>query len=133
LSDVDPQVVTSEPVAQAAAESLGFTGPAETLVPAVGAVYDPDLRTVSVTAEAGSPQAAQDLADAFAASYVGHLPTLIAAQVAILDERREAMRTQLEDVQKVLERDEDDPLATAEQESIVAQYQAVSGQRSTLE
>ncbi|MFV2144765.1 Wzz/FepE/Etk N-terminal domain-containing protein [Isoptericola sp. G70] len=133
LSDVDPQIVTSDPVAQAAADELGFDGPPEALAPAVGAVYNQDLRTVSVTAEAGSPQAAQDLADAFATAYIGYLPTLIDDQVAALDERRDALRSQLEDVQKELRQDEDDPLATAEQESIVAQYQAISAQRSTLE
>jgi tyrosine-protein kinase Etk/Wzc len=99
----------------------------------VSAEYDADEQTMTVVADSASPAVAEQLADAYAAAYAAYLPTLRDQQVAQLDERREALRAQLETVEAQLRDDEGDRLASAELDSIVTQYQAVSAQRSTLQ
>ncbi|MCA5892902.1 hypothetical protein LEP48_05970 [Isoptericola sp. NEAU-Y5] len=131
--DVDPDFVTSEEVAAAAAEELGYAGNPAVLALGVTPEYDTDAQTMSVIADAGSPQGAQAIAGAFARSYVDHLPTVRDQQIAELDERRDALRKQLATVQKQLKGDEDDPLAAAERDTIITQYQAVSALRSTMQ
>ncbi|WP_402467123.1 polysaccharide biosynthesis tyrosine autokinase [Isoptericola aurantiacus] len=133
LGSIDPLVVTSDPVARAAADELGYPGSPDDLTNAVNAEYDANAQTVTIIADAASPGGAEEIADAFASAYVGYLPTVRDDQIAALDERRDALRSQLEEVQGQLRVNKNDPLANAEQESIVAQYQAVSAQRSTLQ
>ncbi len=131
--DVDPEIVTSEDVATAAAKDLGFPGDPAQLASAVSAEHDTDANTMGIVADAGSPGDAQQIANAFARAYVAHLPQVRDEQIAALDERRDALRDQLAEVQKQLRGDKNDPLAGAERETIITQYQAVSALRSTMQ
>ncbi|MCB7137024.1 Wzz/FepE/Etk N-terminal domain-containing protein [Cellulosimicrobium marinum] len=130
--DTDPEIVRAVAVIEPAAEALGGMDP-RTLASSVSGFYVADTLTMSVIAQAGTPEEAVARANAVAQSYIAHLPTVLDGQVAALDERREALRGQLDEIQRVLARDADDPLALAERDTIVGQYQSISALRSTFE
>ncbi len=129
----DTSLVTSDEVVEAAAEELGHTGSATALVPQVQATYDPENLVMEITTTNPDPAAARAIANAFAEAYVAHLPAVLADQIDQLDQRREALREQLSTVNRQLRSDPDDPLAGAELDTIVSQYQAISAQISTFQ
>lgn len=129
----DPTIVTSEPVAAEAATLLGTSEDPTALAGSVQAIYSSSLLTVGVSARAFTPQDAVSRANAFAQAYVAYLPTVLDGQVAVLDKRRDALRSQLEAVDTQIAAAPNDPLAGAERTSIINQYQTISAQRSVLE
>jgi len=130
--DTDPEIVRLPAVMEVAATELGGVDP-RSLAGAVQGFYNPDTLTMSVVARAGTPEEATARANTVAQAYIAHLPAVLDEQVAALDERREALRTQLDAIQGELASDPDDPLALAERDTIVEQYQSISALRSTFE
>lgn len=129
----DPTIVTSAPVVDAAAKLLGASVDPKSLANSVEAIYSSSLLTTGVTARALTPEDAVNRANAFAQAYVAYLPTVLDGQVAVLDKRRDALRTQLDAVDVQIAAAPNDPLAGAERTSIINQYQTISAQRSVLE
>ena len=130
--DTDPELATSTEVLAAAADALGDPGAAGALAAGTEVGFDPEAQTMSVTAAGGSPQAAAANADAVAQAYVAALPPVLEGEIAALDARANALRDQLDGVQATLRKTKTDPLATAERETIVEQYQGLLAQRSAL-
>jgi Mrp family chromosome partitioning ATPase/capsular polysaccharide biosynthesis protein len=131
--DTDPGFVRSEPVATAAAALLAIPEDPRRLAGSVQGFYASDVQIMSITARGPTPEVAAERANAVAQAYVAHLPVVLEGQVAALDERRNALRAQLDALNVTLEARPDDPLATAELNTIVEQYQAISALRNSFE
>lgn len=131
--DTDLSDVTSDPVVQAAATTLGYTGDPATLAAQVSADYPGESQSlIAVSAKTLDPQESQDVANAFADAYVAQLTVLRDAQIAALDARRQALAEQLAGVTARLSVVTDDPLALAEKETIVTDYTSLTVQANTL-
>lgn len=131
--DTDLSDVTSDPVVQAAATTLGYTGDPATLAAQVSADYPGESQSlVAISAKTLDPQESQDVANAFAEAYVAQLTVLRDAQIAALDARRQALAEQLAGVTARLSVVTDDPLALAEKETIVTDYTSLTVQANTL-
>ncbi|WP_066465332.1 polysaccharide biosynthesis tyrosine autokinase [Sanguibacter suarezii] len=128
-----PEDVTSEIVIQTAATALGYTGDLEALADTITVEPgDEDGRFVNITATAAEGDEAVAVANAVANAYVAQLDTLRDEQVAAIEAQKVALSTQIQGVRARLVLDPADPLATAEQESIVAGYQALVTQANIL-
>ncbi|MFE4466766.1 hypothetical protein ACFRCR_16800, partial [Oerskovia sp. NPDC056781] len=131
--DTDLSDVTSDPVVQAAATTLGYTGDPATLAAQVSADYPGESQSlIAISAKTLDPQESQDVANAFADAYVAQLTVLRDAQIAALDARRQALAAQLAGVTARLSVVTDDPLALAEKETIVTDYTSLTVQANTL-
>lgn len=123
----DPEDVISTPVAQAAAEMLGHTGPPENLAAMVDADFTSAAETaVRVQVESQDPQDSQDIANAFASAYEARLRVQLDGQRSEIEAQRTRFTEQLTGVRATLADDPEDPLATAVQEEIVSQYRVLS-------
>lgn len=129
-ADTDPAIVQSEEVVTAAAESLADGTTAAALANAVQGTFNSESLVMDVIATAESPEAAVARANAVAQAYIAYLPTQLQGRIDSLEERREALRAQLEDVEERLDDSPSDPLAAAERDTIIEQYQSISGQQS---
>ena len=128
-----PEDVTSEIVVQTAADALGYTGDLDALADTI--TVEPgsdDGRFVNITATASDGDQAVSVANAFANAYVAQLGTLRAEQVAAIEAQKAALSTQIAGVRARLLLDPADPLAVAEQDSIVGGYQALVTQANIL-
>ncbi|WP_435736863.1 hypothetical protein V5D56_19170 [Cellulosimicrobium sp. PMB13] len=131
--DTDPEAVRAPDVVEPAAAALADGTDPRTLAGAVQGFYNADLLTMDVIAQAGDEASAVRRANAAAQAYIAYLPTILDTQIAALDERRDALRAQLDAIQGGLAATPDDPLAQAERDTIVGQYQAISALHSTYE
>ncbi|MBD8078968.1 Wzz/FepE/Etk N-terminal domain-containing protein [Cellulosimicrobium arenosum] len=131
--DTEPEMVRLPAVVEPATEALDDGTDPRVLAANVEGFYNAEDLTMSVVARGGSRVQAAHRANAVAQAYIAYLPTVLDEQVAALDERRDALREQLDKLQGQLVLDPDDPLAQAERDTIVSQYQAVSAQRSTFD
>jgi len=129
--DTDPELVDQPEVLQDAADRLDDGTTARELAD-VEASYDPELMIMSITSEGDAPAVAAQRADAVAAAYVDYLPTVVAAEIESLDERAVELRGELDSVQASLRTNRNDPLATAERDAIISQYESLLAQRSAL-
>ncbi|MEG3614411.1 hypothetical protein [Isoptericola haloaureus] len=129
--DADPEQVHEPAVVDAAAEQLDEDP--TVLVGATSGSYDAETQTLSVTAQGSTAEQAVGRANAVAEAYVAFMPTVLEEQLAALDDRRQALREQLAPVRRELRGSADDPLATAEQDTIVEQYRAVSALHSSFQ
>ncbi|MCK0118390.1 capsular exopolysaccharide synthesis family protein [Isoptericola sp. CG 20/1183] len=130
--DTSADDALAAPVLEAAAEEVG-----ETSAPDLSAVVtvggdDEDASVVTVSAETTDPARSVAIANAVAAAYVAHVPVLQEEQLAILDERRDVLSEQLEGVTERIERRPEDPLALAEQDTIVTEYTTLTERFNTL-
>ncbi|MBD7999359.1 MULTISPECIES: polysaccharide biosynthesis tyrosine autokinase [Oerskovia] len=131
--DTDLGDVTSDPVVEAAATTLGYTGDPAALAAQVSADYPTESQSlIAISAKTLDPQESQDVANAFADAYVAQLTVLRDAQVAALDARRQSLAEQLAGVTARLSVASDDPLALAEKETIVTDYTSLTVQANTL-
>ncbi|MHA7133400.1 polysaccharide biosynthesis tyrosine autokinase [Oerskovia turbata] len=131
--DTDLADVTSPPVVEAAATTLGYTGSPASLAAKVSADYPTESqKLIAVNAKTLDPQESQDVANAFAEAYVAELTVIRDAQIAALDARRQALADQLAGVTARLSVASDDPLALAEKETIVTEYTSLTVQANTL-
>ncbi|OCI32661.1 Wzz/FepE/Etk N-terminal domain-containing protein [Oerskovia enterophila] len=125
--------VTSDPVVEAAATSLGYTGTPASLAAMVSADYPGESqKLIAINAKTLDPQESEDVANAFAEAYVAQLVILRDDQVATLDARRQALAEQLAGVTARLVANPEDPLALAEKETIVTDYTTLTVQANTL-
>lgn len=125
--------VTSAPVVEAAAATLGYTGKPATLAAQVSADHPTESqKTIAISAKTLDPQESVDVANAFADAYVAQLTVIRDAQVASLDARRQALADQLAGVTARLTANPEDPLAQAEKETIVTDYTTLTVQANTL-
>ncbi|WP_407316538.1 CpsD/CapB family tyrosine-protein kinase [Isoptericola halotolerans] len=124
--------VTAEPVLEAAAQELGDESASDLTAVVSSGGSEEDGSLVTVSAETSDPERSEAIANAVAAAYVDYVPELQEQQLATLDERRDVLADQLEDVTRQLERDADDPLALAEQETIVGEYTSLTERVNTL-
>ena len=128
-----PEDVTSEVVVQTAAAALGYTGDLEALADTITVEPgDTDGRFVNITANAADGDEAVAVANAFATAYVAQLDTLRGEQVAAIEAQKAALSAQIQGVRARLVLDPADPLAIAEQDSIVGGYQALVTQANIL-
>lgn len=127
----DVEDATSPPVVEAAAVTLGRT-PAQVTGLVQADYASEDGKTVTVSATTLDPRDAQQVANAVAEAYVARVGVLQGEQVAALDARRQALAEQLTGVRARLVANPDDPLALAEQETIVSEYTALTVQLNTL-
>ena len=128
-----PEDVTSEIVVQTAAATLGYTGDLEALADTI--TVEPgsdDGRFVNITATAPDGDEAIAVANAFANAYVDQLGALRDEQVAAIEAQKAALSSQIAGVRARLLVDPADPLAVAEQDSIVGGYQALVTQANIL-
>lgn len=130
--DTTSDDVTAEPVLAAAAQVLGDESAADLAGVVSGGGDEEDSSTVTVSAETSDPQRSEAIADAVAEAYVDYVPQLQEQQLAALDERRGVLADQLAGVTQQLERNEEDPLALAEQETIVGEYTTLTERFNTL-
>ncbi|WP_454042999.1 Wzz/FepE/Etk N-terminal domain-containing protein [Cellulosimicrobium sp. Marseille-Q8652] len=130
--DTDPEMIRNPAVLEPAAAALDDGTEPRVLAGSVEGFYNAELLTMSVIARAGDEAGAVRRANAVAQAYIAYLPTILDTQVAELDERREALRAQLDQIQSNLAANPDDPLAQAERDTIVGQYQAISALHSTF-
>jgi len=131
--DSDPRLVEAPGVLEAAAESVAAGVNPRALAAQVSGVFDAGTGVMTITTSAGTPGGAVELANAVASAYVDSLPGVIDDQIAEIDARRDALRGQLEAVDKQVKSAPKDPLAGAERSTIIDQYQTLSASRSTLE
>lgn len=128
-----PEDVTSEIVVETAAAELGYTGDLDALADTITVEPgDEEGRFVNITATAADGDEAIAVSNAFANAYVAQLGTLRAEQVAAIEAQKAALSTQIQGVRARLETDPTDPLAVAEQDSIVGVYQALVTQANIL-
>ena len=128
-----PEDVTSQIVVQTAASALGYTGDLEVLADTITVEPgDEDGRFVNIIATAADGDDAVAVANAFANAYVAQLDTLRDEQVAAIEAQKAALSTQIQGVRARLVLDPTDPLAVAEQDSIVNGYQALVTQANIL-
>jgi tyrosine-protein kinase Etk/Wzc len=130
--ETDPDDVTSPEVAEVAAGALGEPGQAEALATEVSASFDGEASAMVVEATTTDPARSVEVANAFAEAYAARLVPIQAAQVEVLDARRQALAEQLRAVRQRLAVDTDDPLALAEQDIIVADYSALTVEINAL-
>ena len=129
--DASPEDVTSPEVVAGAAAILGRTGDEAALTSQVTAEGNGGKK-ITIRATTLDPQESIDVANAFADSFVAELPAIQAAQVAQIDARRQVLATQLATVSARLGVRADDPLALAEQDTIVKEYTSLTVQINTL-
>lgn len=133
MANPDPAVVTSRDVAEAATKELGLSA---TQAPALAAIvaptFEPDSNVMLIVGTAADPAVATSAANAFATAYTAHLPSLIADQVAALDKRVAALRSQLSEVNAALQKDPKDSFASAKRTSVNQQMASLAGQEVTL-
>ncbi len=129
--DASADDVTSPEVAAGAATILDRSGDEAELVSQVVAEGDGG-KNITIRATTLEPQESVDLANAFAESFVAQLPAIQAAQVAQIDARRQVLATQLAAVTAKLGANPSDPLALAEQDTIVQEYTSLTVQINTL-
>ena len=128
-----PEDVTSEIVVEAAAADLGYTGDLDALADTISVEPgDEDGLFVNITATAATGDDAVEVANAFANAYVAQLDALRAEQVSAIEAQKAALSAQIVGVRARLVADPADPLAVAEQDSIVAGYQALVTQANVL-
>ena len=131
--DTDPGLVEAPGVLQVVAEGVAAGTDPKALAAQVSGAFDASTQVMAVTTTAGAPGDAVGLANAVASAYVDSLPGVIDDQIAEIDARRDALRGQLDAVDKQVKDKPKDPLAGAERSTIIDQYQTLSASRSTLE
>ncbi|MFF2451704.1 hypothetical protein [Isoptericola sp. NPDC058082] len=131
--DTDPGLVEAPGVLQVVAEGVAAGADPKALAAQVSGAFDASTQVMAVTTTAGAPGDAVVLANAVASAYVDSLPGVIDDQIAEIDARRDALRGQLDAVDKQVKDKPKDPLAGAERSTIIDQYQTLSASRSTLE
>lgn len=128
-----PEDVTSEIVVETAAAELGYTGDLDALADTITVEPgDDEGRFVNITATAATGDDAVEVANAFANAYVAQLGALRAEQVSAIEAQKAALSAQIIGVRARLVADPADPLAVAEQDSIVGGYQALVTQANVL-
>ncbi|MFC8923178.1 hypothetical protein [Cellulosimicrobium sp. NPDC057127] len=128
----DADDVSSPEVADAAAAALGDPEAADGLAAEVTGSFDGETSTMAVEATTPDPARSVDVANAFADAYAARLVAIQAAQVELLDARRQALAQELRTVRQRLAADTDDPLALAEQDIIVDDYSALTVEINAL-
>lgn len=129
----DADDVSSPEVADAAAAALGDPeAAADGLAAEVTGSFDGETSTMAVEATTTDPARSVDVANAFADAYAARLVAIQAAQVELLDARRQALAQELRTVRQRLAVDTDDPLALAEQDIIVDDYSALTVEINAL-
>ena len=131
--DTDPGLVEAPGVLQAVGKAVAAGVDPKSLAAQVSGVFDASTQAMTITTTAGTPGGAVGLANAVASAYVDSLPGVIDDQIAEIDARRDALRDQLDAVDKQVKSAPKDPLAGAERSTIIEQYQTRSASRSTLE
>ncbi|GAA4836706.1 hypothetical protein GCM10023221_12430 [Luteimicrobium xylanilyticum] len=116
-ANTDPTLVTSLPVAEAAAEELGGGADPQSLASRVSASYDADTLVMTIQADDAGPVRAGALANAFAKAYVAYLPTVVDQQAAKIEKQMDAASKQVTDAQATLRKSRSDPKAKALQSS----------------
>ncbi|SKC37594.1 polysaccharide biosynthesis tyrosine autokinase [Krasilnikoviella flava] len=131
--DTDPGLVEAPGVLQTAGKAVAAGADPKALAAQVSGVFDATTGIMTVTTTAGTPGGAVELANGVASAYVDSLPGVIDDQITEIDARRDALRDQLDTVDKQVKDAPKDPLAGAERSTIIDQYQTLSASRSTLE
>ncbi|WP_277209467.1 polysaccharide biosynthesis tyrosine autokinase [Isoptericola croceus] len=131
--DTDPRLVEAPEVLRTVGGDSATRASLRGLASRISGLYDEETRVTVITTVADSPQGAVTLANTVASAYVEHLPSVIDGQIEEVETRRDALRTQLDTVAAQLKENKKDPLAIAERETIITQYQALSASRNTLD
>lgn len=131
--NTDPSIVVSDPVAEKAAQALGYQGDPKQLAARVDPFYNSATQLTDISAVGPSSADGIAVANAFAQAYVDYLPTVVQGQVDELDASRQQLRDRLNSVNETLNSNPTDPLAQAEQKAIIDQYLNVSRQVSSLQ
>jgi Mrp family chromosome partitioning ATPase/capsular polysaccharide biosynthesis protein len=116
-ANTDPTLVTSTPVAQAAAQEVGGGANPRDLASRVTATYDAETLVMSIEAKDAGPVRAGTLANAFAKAYVDYLPTVVGQQADKVSKQMDAASKQITDAQATLRTHKNDPKAKALQSS----------------